>query len=102
MTEVVFSKRAEREADRLDTKWRADRPYSPDLFALELAEYLTLVETSPELVGELVGRRRNGAPIRRGLLEQTAYHVYYSLEKSGVAVILSIWRTWRGTEPKLK
>lgn len=98
MTEVVFSRRAEREADRIDTKWRVDRPYSPGLFAEEFGEHLTLLETSPELVG----RRRNGAPIRRGLLEETAYHVYYSLEKSGIVVILTIWCTWRGTEPNLR
>ncbi len=96
---VRFSKRAEREAARTNTRWRTDRPAAPDLFLDELATAIELLLVSPEM-GTPFGTWQGTHLVRRVLLERSNYHLFYAIEADAI-VLLSIWGTRRGRGPRL-
>ncbi len=53
---VVFSRRADRDVDRVDAWWRQNRPYAPELFEHELADAVSRLETP----GVMLGTERRG------------------------------------------
>ena len=91
-----FSRRAEREVDRIDTRWRTERSAAPSLFTEELAAAVSLLRTSPEM--GVPNRASRGSLVRRVLLEATRYHVYYVVDDEGVEV-LAVWSSVRGRGP---
>jgi plasmid stabilization system protein ParE len=93
-----FSRRAEREVDRIDERWRAERPSAPTLFVDELASAVSLLRTSPDM--GVPNRARRGQLVRRVLLEATRYHIYYVVDDEGIEV-LTVWSALRGRGPRL-
>lgn len=97
---VSFTPEAERQARGVDGWWRENRPGSPLLFALELAEAVALVSETPGLgVGHVTS---SGRRLRKLLLVRTRHHVFFeSDEKNGTVVIHAVWGAQRGTGPHL-
>ena len=97
---VVFSKRADRQVERIDAWWRKNRPASPDLFRRELTELVNLLETPAANLGRQK-RTRRGKLLHRILMEQTARHVYVRRDSTTQLTVVCIWGATRGREPAL-
>ena len=97
---VWTSPQADEQAIEAATWWRVNRPASPGLFRAELARGLQLLAEAPD-----VGRRYPHPDIpglRRLLLSDTRYHVYYVHEADrGEVVVLAIRSAVRGRGPRL-
>ena len=98
---VWISRQARSQALQARPWWRENRPSAPGLFAQELAVVQSLLATAPEL-----GRPYHESSIpslRRLLMKQTRYHVYYVYEaQRGEVVVLAIWSAVCGRAPKLR
>ncbi len=84
MTIVQFTKRAERDAERIDAWWREHRDKAPRLFTEELASAIAMIETMPDVGRSYAARRREHAP------------------GADVVRVLTIWHARRGREPLLR
>lgn len=71
---------AQEQADRIDRWWKDNRPAAPDLFARELAQAYSLLESVPDMGSPYV--ERHGAIVRRVLLPKTRNHVYYVIDRA--------------------
>jgi plasmid stabilization system protein ParE len=96
---IRVSRRAQREADRHDAWWRANRPGSPGLFIRELLQVLELLESNPD-VGALYDSKRFMGPVRRVLMRKTERHVYYG-RLGDELIVLAVWGARREHGPKL-
>jgi plasmid stabilization system protein ParE len=93
---VELSDEAQAQMQRIDAWWRENRPSAPDLFADELEQALGALESSPRL-----GVRYEPRPgVRRLLLRQTHYHLYF-LEEEERVYVLAVWSAFRGRGPRL-
>jgi plasmid stabilization system protein ParE len=95
---VRVSHRAQREADRHDAWWRANRTGSPDLFIRELLQILEVLGSNPD-VGVVYDAKRFSGPVRRVLMKKTERHVYYGRLGDEV-IVLAVWGGRRGHGPK--
>ena len=96
---VTLSKRAEREIERIDSRWRVERPAAPELFTDELDAVLDVLPASPEM-GKIYGTWHHGELVRRVMLEKSEYHVYYAIEDDEL-VVITVWGARRGRGPRL-
>lgn len=93
---VELSDEAQVQVQRIDAWWRENRPAASDLFADELEQALRALEGAPGL-----GVRYEPRPgVRRLLLRQTHYHLYFLEEQERVHV-LAVWSAFRGRGPGL-
>ena len=90
--------RALAEAKHAKTWWKRNRPAAPRLFEEEFRAAIAMIKTAP-IVG-VPYEAEVGVPVRRVLLQRSAYHVYFGL-KDRELVILSVWGARRGRGPKL-
>jgi len=96
---VEVSKRASRNAERIDTWWREHRD-TRDRFAREFAEALRFLETVPNPGTPCPTDRR--PRLRRLLLKKTKRHVYFEIfEREQITRILCVWGAPRERGPKL-
>jgi plasmid stabilization system protein ParE len=96
---IRVSARAQREADRADAWWRANRPDTADLFTHELLRVLALLRDNPNL-GALYDAEHFEGPVRRILMKKTKCHVYHG-RLGDEAIILAVWGAQRERGPKL-
>lgn len=91
---------AKRQAKLAAAWWRANRPSARGLFRRELSTALGMLPRSPAM-----GARYDDADIpglRRVLLPETRYHVYYIFDEAAAQVtVLAIWSTLRGEPPPI-
>jgi hypothetical protein len=86
--------------EKTDTWWRENRSASPSLFSDELDDALRLLEAQPD-AGQPFARP-GFASLRRLLLRQTRYWLYYEhLASSGVVLVRALWSAVRGRGPEL-
>ena len=101
MSSVRTTPEADGQARDADVWWRANRPAATDLFVNELFAAFGLLADAPA-----VGRpyRRRGIPtLRRLLLRESRYHLYYVHDtRSDRVVVLAIWSAVRGRGPRLR
>jgi plasmid stabilization system protein ParE len=89
---------AQRQAKQAAAWWRSNRPSAKDLFRRELAIVFDLLVSSPEM-----GSHYDDADVpglRRVLLTETRYHVYYIYHADlNQVLVLAIWSVLRGHAP---
>lgn len=95
---VRLSDEARADMLRIDTWWRENRPYAPDLFGEEIITVLELLATAPE-AGETY-RKIGGEAVRRTLLPKTRHYAYHHVQQDEV-IVLAVWSTLRGEGPPL-
>jgi plasmid stabilization system protein ParE len=96
---IRVSGRAQREANRHDAWWRANRPDAPDLLIRELLHVLDLLEDNPNL-GALYDAEHFEGPVRRVLMKKTQRHLYHG-RLADELIILAVWGARRRRGPKL-
>ena len=96
---IVVSPTAETQIQRIDAWWRENRLASPSLFADELAEALSTIQTAPQAGIRYPHHEVPG--VRRVLMRATRHHVYYVPGDEAV-VVVSVWGSIKGTGPDLK
>jgi len=96
---IRVSARAEREAERAETWWRANRPDVPNLLTEELLHVLDLLRQDPN-AGALYEAERFAGPVRRVLMKKTRRHVYCGRLGDEV-IVLAVWGAQRERGPKL-
>ncbi len=94
---VRFAARALRQATSVARWWRRNRAAAPFLFDEELDALVATLRAGNALGTEYPAR--DGT--RRALLPRSRYHVYYEIERDDGIVVLAIWHTARGREPRL-
>ena len=93
---VVTTPVAEAQIASIDDWWRAHRPAAPGLFLAEFQEAVGILADLP-----FAGARYPLSPIagvRRLLLTQSRYHVYYVV-LIDVVIVLAVWHASRGEGP---
>lgn len=89
--------RAQREIVRAALWWKANRPAAPDLFLEELQAAERHLCGAP-ISGEVYGYRK-ARLIRRWLLQETEYHVYFSVDREArVIMVHSVGGGLRGSD----
>jgi plasmid stabilization system protein ParE len=97
---VRLTKRALGHLQRIDTWWRENRLSSPELFDSEATKALDLLAEAP-LAG-VIYRRLSGPPIRRLLLIETRYHIYFDTnEDAGEVLVVAVWHASRDRPPPI-
>lgn len=97
---IGFTPEAERQADEMDTWWRAHRPKAPGLFARELVEVGESIAATPTL--GIRYRTRSGKVARRILMPKTRTHVYFEVDdEKEMIVVLAVWGAPRRRGPRL-
>ena len=95
---VVLSPRASGHVDLIDAWWRIWRPAAPELFAVELSAGLERLAAAP-MIG-LVCAGPGRLPLRRMLLRQTRYNIYYMVRPRLHRVdVVAVWHASRGKGP---
>lgn len=94
------SPRAGRQIRAAAQWWLKNRPAAPAMLTEELESAYALIEELP-FAGEAVPATRI-AGVRRVLLGNTQYHLYYVVaEDDAVVEVLSLWHASRGKRPRL-
>ena len=96
---VRTTSEADAEILEIDGWWRSNRDASPNLFLEELTAAFDTVGDAPYL-----GRPYPQSPIsgmRRVLLKETRYHVYYVPSANEIRV-LAVWHARRSAGPPLR
>lgn len=94
---VELSDEALVQLTEIDTWWRANRLAAPELFTIELANALTMLERTPSLGSPYqAGSKR----LRRLLLRRTHYHLYF-VEENERLFVVAVWSAFRGRGPRL-
>lgn len=98
MTRVRTTPEADGQGRVADDWWRANRSAAPGLFAQELEGVLALLAVAPA-IGER--HRVQGIPgLRRVLMRQSRYHVYYAFDdEADLVIVVAIWSAVRGRSP---
>lgn len=96
---VHFTPQAIAQAEAAQKWWRRNRRLAPRLFEEELAKALQLLRGAP-LAGPPYAhpRRRD---VRRLLLPETRYHLYYCVTDGDGVIVLAVWSALRGRGPQL-
>lgn len=95
---VELSARARRELQRITRWWKENRQGSPHLLEDEFTAAGAMLATHPESAP--VAPRY--ASVRRLFLPRTRYAIYYEVvHTERRVVVLAIWHTARGQEPRL-
>lgn len=95
---VRLTKRALGHLQRIDAWWRENRLAAPELFDSEAESALDLLAETP-FVG-VPYQRLSGPPIRRLLLIETRYHIYFDTnEDAGEVVVVAVWHASRDRPP---
>ena len=85
---------------RIHAWWTDNRPAARSLFLDELTKAEQALRANPEL--GIVYTAPGSSTIRRLLLSQSEYHVYYRyIAQRDELIILAIWGAARGHTPKL-
>lgn len=93
-----FVARARRQADEAERWWRTNRSAAPDLFVSELDAVIEHVRMPPAAGGRY---RHAGFPdLRRCLMRQTGFHVYYVVRRVDL-VVVAIWSARRRHGPAI-
>lgn len=80
--------------------WRTNRSAAPDLLMVELTAAFQTLGIAPDAGRRWKSRRVPG--VRRMLLRETRFHVYYvHAESKGIVLVLGLWSAHRGRGPKL-
>jgi plasmid stabilization system protein ParE len=96
---VVTTPTAEAQIAAIDSWWRAHRTSAPGLFLAELEQGLGLLERM-----SFAGASYPVSPIagvRRLLLSESRFHVYYIVADDAVFV-LAVWHASRGNGPPVQ
>lgn len=96
---VLITPEADAQIREIDHWWRENRPAAADLFLSELSRCFEVIASVPE-----IGRLYRASPVprvRRLLLKETRYHLYYVLGAASVTV-LAVWHARRGLGPPLR
>lgn len=97
---VRVIERAQRQAERIDRWWRANRKAAPDQFAQEFFAARQRIAEMPEFGRPYAVRK--GVVVRRLLVGGTKNYVYYEIDHvHDEAIILAVWGAPRGKGPKL-
>lgn len=94
---VIVGPDAEDDMKRIDAWWSANRSAAPQLFLQELQHAIGLIADVP-FVGK-AHRHRAVPGLRRYLLRDSKYHVYYLFTGRDV-VIVAVWGAIRGVTPR--
>ena len=91
---------AQRQADRIEAWWAANRPDAPTLFIDELEDTFNRICQMPS---SGVGWPTPSRPtLRRILLVRTQNHVYFRVDEAKQVVrVLAVWGAPKGEGPKL-
>ena len=95
---VEFSKLAREDIEAADAWWRVNRPTAPDAVLDEISRAVKLLGESPGIGVAIRGTR--SAEVRRIVLRQISYVLYYQVTRSRVE-ILRVWHGSRRTRPRL-
>ena len=95
---VRVSRRATRELERA-VKWWLETYDVPPPLLKELREVIAVLRALPEHGVPI--RTVRGRVVRRVLLRESQYHVYYRVAEGEAVEIMSVWSTARGRTPKL-
>jgi plasmid stabilization system protein ParE len=91
--------KAEAHLEEINLWWRRHRREHPDLVVEEMREAIRALASFPE-IGEVFRPRRS---VRRMLLRQSQYYVYYVVDHDAHEVqVLAIWHNARGKGPPLR
>jgi plasmid stabilization system protein ParE len=97
---LLITKPAERQLERIEAWWHANRDKAPELFETELERAKEFLRTTPKLAK--VHAIRGSREIRWLLLPKTRVKLYFWVnEKAGFVRIVSAWGGKRGSGPKL-
>lgn len=92
---------AERHVRRAHAWWNENREASPDLFISEFDDCLRLLEQTPDIGRPYKHRKIPG--LRRILLIESRYHVYYvHMAASQEVLILAVWSALRSRPPPMR
>ncbi len=93
-------RRAQRQADKMEEWWVANRPAAPSLFTDELEETFQRICDMPGAgVHWPTPRRPN---LRRILAPRTQNHVYFRVDdKTQTVHVLAVWGAPKGRGPRL-
>lgn len=98
--QVVLTKQAERQIERIDTWWGQNRLGAPGRVGQELSEAIERLEIAPK-VGSRYAPVRN-REVRRILMRDVSCHLYYTVDtRSRIVRVEAIWHAARGSGPKL-
>jgi hypothetical protein len=91
VTEVRVASRAEGQIRAASAWWREHRPAAPQVFALEVADALDLLEVTPTIGVHYA--QRDGRTIRRLLLPRSRYHLYFTHDEAAdVVEVRAVWQ----------
>ncbi len=97
---VLFAPEAQAQVLESAVWWIRHRPAAPSLFQDALDDAIALLERNPE-AGRLYVRR-GGVTIRRFLLREVRFHVYYVYdERERLVTVRAVWNAVRGRAPRL-
>lgn len=97
---IEIGKRARRQVERASSWWEENRPSAPSLFEQEFEGALRQLLTKPNSGVPYPTAKRPA--LRRLLLPETEYHVYFARERDETAIVIhSVWGARRGRGPKL-
>jgi len=89
---------ADAQGREIDAWWRNHRPAAADLFFRELSDCLALLAEAPAAGQRYLRYRIPG--LRRMLLRDSGYHVYYIFDEvSDDVEVIAIWSARRGRGP---
>ena len=96
---VSLSKRARRDARRINTRWSSHGD-QPRLFAQELLDSLRHLRDVPHAGTPKATARR--PQLKRLLMEKSKCHIYFEVdEEEDLINVITVWNGQRGEDPKL-
>ena len=96
--ELVVSRRAAREIERVVEWWAANRPAAPGAIRQDLEAAVNVLLVQPEIGARV--EEASSPDVRRFHLDRIRYWVYYRV-RSDRLEFLSVWHSSRGSGPAL-
>jgi len=96
--ELLISRRAAREIERVVQWWAVNRPAAPEAVRVDLQAALDLLLVQPDIGARV--REASSVNVRRFYLDRIRYWVYYRVRGNRFEV-LSIWHANRGRGPSV-
>jgi len=94
--DLVVSRRAAREIERVVQWWAVNRPAAPGVVRRDLQAALNLLLVQPDVGVRL--KAASSPDVRRFHLDRIRYWVYYRVRRNRLEV-LSVWHSSRGNDP---